>query len=101
MSLAQESGFRPKSAFREKMAWDMPTRDVTAAERAVADMREQFSKASKAQKREMHDLTYEASRVLIHLARNRRKFTKQEQANFLRIAAIYSALKSEFASEVR
>ena len=100
MSLAQEMGFRPRTALRKKMAWDMPTRDADAAERAVVGLRERFEKANKKEKREIRDLMHEASRVLIHMARNRRRYTKLEQANLFKVATIYSRLKNEFTREV-
>lgn len=100
MSLAQEMGFRPRTAFRKKMAWDMPTRDADAAERAIVTLKKRFDKANKAEKRQMRDLMHEASRVLIHMARNRRRYTKLEQANLFKVATIYSRLKSEFTREV-
>lgn len=101
MSLAQEKEFRPKSAFRKKMAWDMPTRSVSAAERAIPELRRRFEKANKKEKKEMLDLMFEASRALIHMAKNKRRFSRAEQTAFYRMSLIYARLKTEFAKEVK
>ena len=60
MSLAQETGFKPKSPYRKKIAYDMPTRNLYAAQKYQDELRKKFDKANKQQKKEIYDLLTEA-----------------------------------------
>lgn len=102
MSLAQEPGFRPKNPFRKKLAVDMPTRNLFAAERYKATLRDKFYKSNKQQKLEIYELLSEALLRIMQNAsgKNKRNFSKVEQTNFFKIARVYLELKQEFANEV-
>jgi len=100
LSLAQERPFRPQTEFREKTAWKMPTRNAAAAEKAAADLRKLFKESDTVHKKELHDLMFEATRTLLHMAKDRRQFSTIERTNFYKMANIYNKLKTEFAREL-
>jgi len=96
VSLAQEKEFMPHgSIFRQKMAWKIPTRSVAAAEKAIAEMRINYKKMNPDEKKLFKDLLFEAVRTLIHMTKNKRRFTREEQEMFFRIALMYNHFKSE------
>ena len=101
MSLAQEPGFTPKTPYRKKIAVDMPTRELEAAERYKKVLREQFQKANKKQKEDIYDLLSVAIyKIMQKIGKGKRNTTKVEQTNLIKIVKIYLELKQEFANEV-
>jgi hypothetical protein len=104
MSLAQEPGFKPKNTYRAKLSWDMPTRNLTATDRYTNVLKDRFYKSNKKEQKEIYELLTEAIRILMHNSwpntKNRKKFTRDEQINFQKIAMKYQVLKEEFGREV-